>query len=332
MNKRGVMPLPQWLASGCMGLSLLLLAGCASNRTGSSESVQAQGSPAMPVHSAGMPMQPAGGAVHLVRPGDTLYSIATRNGLPWQEVARLNGITPPYTIRVGQTLSLGGGGMAVAPAPVVSVPQPAVMPAVVPPAGQPVQSQPVMVAPPVVSQPVVAPVVAPAVTAPPVGASVQPPKPAPAAVVASAPVAAPSAPVPARPQAPVTLGPVKSWQWPARGQVIRTFAPGNATNPSKGIDIAGQVGQPVVAAAAGEVVYAGSGLQGYGQLLLIRHNSTYVTAYGHNQRLLVQEGQMVRAGEKIAEMGSSGTDRVKLHFEIRKDGKPVDPQQLLPRS
>ena len=92
------------------------------------------------------------------------------------------------------------------------------------------------------------------------------------------------------------------------------------------------MGQPVTAAAAGKVVYAGSALQGYGQLLLIKHNETYVTAYGHNRKLLVQEGQSVRAGEPIAEMGSSGTDRVKLHFEIRRDGKAVDPMQLLPRS
>ncbi|PXB83349.1 peptigoglycan-binding protein LysM, partial [Pseudomonas aeruginosa] len=94
---------------------------------------------------------------------------------------------------------------------------------------------------------------------------------------------------------------------------------------------AGQLGQPVLAASGGTVVYAGSGLRGYGELVIIKHNETYVSAYGHNRRLLVREGQQVKVGQSIAEMGSTGTDRVKLHFEIRRQGKPVDPLQYLPR-
>ncbi|MDA7087392.1 peptidoglycan DD-metalloendopeptidase family protein [Pseudomonas sp. SA3-5] len=118
------------------------------------------------------------------------------------------------------------------------------------------------------------------------------------------------------------------WAWPATGVVIGRFSSNGSLN--KGIDIAGDLGQPVLAASDGSVVYAGSGLRGYGELLIIKHSDTYVSAYGHNRRLLVQEGQQVKAGQTIAEMGSTGADRVKLHFEIRRQGKPVDPMQYLP--
>lgn len=113
--------------------------------------------------------------------------------------------------------------------------------------------------------------------------------------------------------------------WPANGPVIAGFD--EAKN--KGIDIAGKAGDPVVAAADGQVVYAGAGLRGYGNLVIIKHNNTYLTAYAHNQKLLVKEDQKVRKGEKIAEMGSSDADRVKLHFEVRRQGKPVDPARFL---
>jgi lipoprotein NlpD len=99
---------------------------------------------------------------------------------------------------------------------------------------------------------------------------------------------------------------------------------------NKGITITGKAGDPVLAAADGRVVYAGSGLRGYGNLVIVKHNNTYLTAYAHNQTLLVKEDQVVRRGQRIAEMGSSDSDRVQLHFEIRKQGKPVDPQRLLP--
>ena len=114
--------------------------------------------------------------------------------------------------------------------------------------------------------------------------------------------------------------------WPAQGQVIAGFD--EAKN--KGIDIAGKLGDPVLAAADGQVVYAGAGLRGYGNLVIVKHNNTYLTAYAHNQRLLVKEDQKIRRGEKIAEMGSSDADRVKLHFEVRRQGKPVDPAKYLP--
>ena len=130
--------------------------------------------------------------------------------------------------------------------------------------------------------------------------------------------------------APLPAGPApKGWGWPSDGILIGKFSSNGSLN--KGIDIAGDLGQPVLAASDGSVVYAGSGLRGYGELIIIKHSDTYVSAYGHNRRLLVREGQQVKVGQTIAEMGSTGTDRVKLHFEIRRQGKPVDPLQFLPR-
>ncbi|MGK2900126.1 MAG: peptidoglycan DD-metalloendopeptidase family protein [Burkholderiaceae bacterium] len=117
-----------------------------------------------------------------------------------------------------------------------------------------------------------------------------------------------------------------NWGWPAAGPVVASFDEGKV----KGMVIGGKAGDPVLAAADGRVVYAGSGLRGYGNLVILKHNSTYLTAYAHNQTLLVKEDQTVRRGQKIAEMGSTDADAVKLHFEIRKLGKPIDPAKLLP--
>ena len=117
------------------------------------------------------------------------------------------------------------------------------------------------------------------------------------------------------------------WTWPASGKVIAGFSE-NAN--LKGIDIAGKAGQPVLASAAGKVVYAGSGLRGYGKLVIIKHNQTYLSAYAHNSNLLVKEGQNVVRGQKIAEIGNTDSSQAKLHFEIRRLGKPVDPLKFLP--
>ncbi|MDP2261750.1 MAG: peptidoglycan DD-metalloendopeptidase family protein [Hydrogenophaga sp.] len=136
----------------------------------------------------------------------------------------------------------------------------------------------------------------------------------------------PLPPVPAPAAEPAGADDI-SFVWPAQGTVVAPFD--EAKN--KGVSIAGRVGDPVVAAADGRVVYAGAGLRGYGNLIILKHNNTYLTAYAHNQALLVREDQSVRQGQKIAEMGSSDTDRVKLHFEVRRQGKPVDPLNHLPR-
>jgi lipoprotein NlpD len=145
----------------------------------------------------------------------------------------------------------------------------------------------------------------------------------PAAASASAPVA--SAPAPAPLPVPSAAEDAISFQWPARGNLISGFD----ESKNKGLDIGGKVGDPVLAAADGRVVYAGAGLRGYGNLIILKHNNTYLTAYAHNQTLLVKEDQAIKRGQKIAEMGNSDADQVKLHFEIRRQGKPVDPAKYL---
>jgi lipoprotein NlpD len=157
-------------------------------------------------------------------------------------------------------------------------------------------------------------------------ASTSSPRPAP-------PVGPRPAPVPAKPVATATpAAPANSgvsWRWPADGAVIGRFVAGDATK--QGVDIAGSSGQPVRAAGDGVVVYSGGGLVGYGELIIVKHNEAWLSAYGHNRTRLVNEGQNVKAGQQIAEMGRSGTARDMLHFEIRYNGKPVDPQSYLPR-
>lgn len=149
---------------------------------------------------------------------------------------------------------------------------------------------------------------------------------APAASGASAPASAAAPAAAAAPTPPVAAGDSVVWTWPAAGPVVTPFD----DTKSKGLTIAGKAGDPVYAAADGRVVYAGSGLRGYGNLIIVKHNATYLSAYAHNQTLLVKEDQVVRRGQQIAEMGSSDATRVGLHFEIRRQGKPIDPATLLP--
>ena len=144
---------------------------------------------------------------------------------------------------------------------------------------------------------------------------------------AVAPASAPQATAPASGSPAVTaLDDAPAFLWPAKGHLLGGFD--EARN--KGLDIGGKAGDPVLAAADGRVVYAGSGLRGYGNLVIVKHNNTYLTAYAHNQSLMVKEDQDVKRGQQIAEMGNSDADQVKLHFEIRRQGKPVDPARLLP--
>jgi len=291
---------------------LALLAGCASSshrapvedRSGSPRPAPAaapSASPAAPTASAPAPAEPvklppgaenAGKPGYFtVRPGDTLIRVGLETGQNWRDIARWNGIENPNVIEVGQVLR------------------------VVPPAADPngVVVRPVAPAGRVDGRPL---------DARPAGAT-----PAPAA---SAPVVTPP-PAPSAP-APAPVAPARDseedlgWAWPASGPVATPFDEAR----SKGLAITGKAGDPVLAAADGRVVYAGSGLRGYGNLVIVKHNNTYLTAYAHNQVLLVKEDQLVRRGQKIAEMGSSDADRVQLHFEIRRQGKPIDPAKLLP--
>ncbi len=276
-----------------------------------------------PVEDRAVQSQPS---AYTVKRGDTLYSIAFRYGLDFRKVAAANRIVPPYTIYPGQKINLdeavppGKPSVAAAKpaaipvrrslpvyAPVRTPPPPPPSPIYTPsPSSLPPDSvvsevpSPVTVTKPAVSQPIPAPA--------PVGA---PP-------IASAKVAAGAS--------AYVGGEVKSWLWPTAGTVTR----GYSESVHKGIDISGARGDSIVAVAAGKVVYAGTGIVGFGELLIVKHNEVYLSAYGHNDRLLVAEGQTVAAGQTIAEKGSSGTDTVKLHFEIRKEGKPIDPQRVLP--
>ena len=240
---------------------------------------------------------------YVVRRGDTLYAIAFRFGMDFRSVAAANGIASPYTIYPGQNLIIRSGSQQMAYRP----PRPA----------------------PDTSSARPAPVAAPATRAAPAPAPVTP---SPAAPATGAPAAARSAdPAPplaaARTPPEARLAPVSAWRWPSDGPVTRRYS----ATVHKGIDIGGRKGDMVVAVAAGDVVYAGTGIVGFGELLIIKHDDVYLSAYGHNDRLLVAEGARVAAGQQIAEKGSTGTDVVKLHFEIRKEGKPIDPLQLLPR-
>jgi lipoprotein NlpD len=246
--------------------------------------------------------------------GDTLYSIAFRNGTDFREVAQLNGIAAPYTIWPGQVLKLPGyGGPAPVHAPptvvVAKAPPPTQHVAAPAPVFQTVQTSPPATMPPPATTTTVVPVA---------GA----PTPAPAAPA----VAAAATPIVAAVGGTRTAGGVK-WRWPSSGAVIGRF---QASAAIPGVDIAGKAGDPVVAAADGVVVYSGNGLVGYGELVIIKHNDSFLSAYGHNRKRLVTEGQQVKAGQQIAEMGSSGSTRDELQFQIRKDGSPVDPLDYLP--
>lgn len=158
------------------------------------------------------------------------------------------------------------------------------------------------------------------------------PAPAPPNTGVKAPATRTTSSIKTPPAPPVASKPAAApiqWRWPGSGAVVAKFSPNGAMN--KGINLAGKRGDPVLAAASGQVVYAGNGLLGYGNLVIIDHNHKFLSAYAHNSRLLVKESDKVKAGQKIAEMGSSGAERVMLHFEIRRDGIPVDPLRYLPK-
>ena len=308
-----------------LSLVVLLLAGCASTGPAPVEDLSL-GGPRQPLpdRPASHPAQAAGR--YSVQRGDTLYSIAFRHGFDYRELAQWNGIAAPYTIYVGQELRLASAPrIAVAPAsalrpraPAAHAPTPS-SPALRPPspsAAMPTPFEPVAAGS--ASTPTRAS--APAVAA---AAPVAPTLAAPAAE------AAPKAPAASPPASePATNGEV-AWRWPADGQVVGTYLAGDQTR--QGIDIAGQAGNPVRAAADGAVVYSGNGLVGYGELIIIKHSPSFLSAYGHNRKRLVKEGDRVKAGQLIAEMGSSSASRDSLHFEIRRNGKPANPIDYLPR-
>ena len=288
------------VAWGGVAALALVLAGCAAPTAQRAPVTERSPQPA--ARAAAAPLPPGAENAGLpgfytVRPGDTLIRIGLETGQSWRDIAAWNGITNPDRIEVGQVLRVAPP-VAVSAAPAGATPAPGA-------AGT-----------------TAAPVATPSVQGRPLTDPAQP-------VAPEQPRAAPgeAAPVAASPAPAAGAAETISLIWPAAGPVIESFD----ESRNKGIGIAGRAGDPVLAAAAGRVVYAGAGLRGYGNLVIIKHNNTFLTAYAHNQALLVREDQMVRQGQRIADMGSSDADRVKLHFEVRRQGRPVDPTAFLPR-
>jgi lipoprotein NlpD len=242
---------------------------------------------------------------YTVKAGDTLLRVALETGQNWRDIQRWNSLDNAHVLQVGEVLRV---------IPLNQDPGAVVARAVAPPSGggdsrsAELSSRTSLAVPalPTAAAPVLAPTAAAAATA----------------ATASTSLPGQGAGNSATPSGDEDLG----WIWPADGSVIAVFDEAR----TKGMLIGGNAGDPVVAAADGRVVYSGSGLRGYGNLVIIKHNNTYLTAYAHNKTLLVREDQPVKRGQKIAEMGSTDAQRVQLHFEVRKQGKPIDPARVLP--
>ncbi len=272
---------------------------------------------------------------YTVKKGDTLHSIGLEFGFDYKDIAQWNNIQPPYVIQIGRQIKLK---------------EPKISPLVkesVEPVATALKTEPVTAGKPLdVNTPKPEPIIS-TKTSDEVTLLTEP-KALKEAYSEQAMKAAPVLPKPilkpiespieptqteavktevATEKSTVTDDDAVDWSWPSNGKVLTGF---NDAANAKGLDISGTQGQAVLAAGPGKVVYSGSGLRGYGKLVIIKHNKTYLSAYAHNSQILVKEGQEIIKGQKIAEMGSSDTDHVKLHFEIRKLGKPVDPAKYLP--
>ncbi len=305
--------------------ALLVAAGCATRQPAPVvERAPPAPPPARPEPAKPPPEKPVEKPVptHTVKRGETLVGIALQYGLDYRELAAWNGITNPNVISVGQVLALAAGSaavaMPVAPGTPVATPLPG---------NGPIEARPLANTDKLKVEPrgqrlpysdKNLALLGAGDGAPVNGAAAEP-----AAPVAAVPVPAPAAPE--KPAAAGTQGEAIDWAWPVKGKVLGAF-----NESSKGIDIGGKKGTPVLAASGGRVVYVGQGLRGLGKLVIIKHNDTWLSAYAHNDSIVVKEQQDVKRGQKIAEMGSTDADQVKLHFEIRRQGKPVDPAKLLP--
>ncbi|OGS92392.1 MAG: hypothetical protein A2Z95_08035 [Gallionellales bacterium GWA2_60_18] len=248
--------------------------------------------------------------VHIVQKGETLYSIAFNYGFDYRELAQLNGIQNPSVISVGQEIRLFPASTTT----VTSMEPLEVRPLEIKPIDNLLKEQPKLVKYAYSDEAMakIGKVQEQTVKAETVAKVESKPKPAPKPDDDSAGQAGDTD---------------LAWGMPTDGKLIAGFS---ETANRKGIDIAGKLGQPVMASAPGKVVYSGSGLRGYGKLVIIKHNNTYLSAYAHNDKILVKEGQSVARGQKIAEMGNSDASQVMLHFEVRSFGKPVDPAKYLP--
>jgi lipoprotein NlpD len=329
-----------------------ILSGCATQRGGGSAPVEDRGTMAgrpastqapAPVSTAGSTpvagsptaaVKPPPGienagkpGYYAIRPGDTLIRIGLDTGQSWRDIARWNNLDNPNIIEVGQVIRIippGTAATAAAPLPGSATSSTSPAGSATTPAS-PASAPNAPAADGVVTRPVSTPTPVAAGSVPPPGTRT-----AATATASVTPTPAPSASPPLPPASSPSDEEV-AWIWPISGANASTVVARFDEATNKGIGIGGKLGDPVIAAGDGRVVYAGAGLRGYGNLVILKHNNTYLTAYAHNQTLLVKEDQTVRKGQKIAEMGNSDTDRVKLHFEIRRQGKPVDPLRLLPR-
>jgi len=252
---------------------------------------------------------------YTVQKGDTLYSIALEHGYDYKEIAAWNNIPAPYTIRIGQVLRLGSA-QSEGTTPFKTAPTFEAKPLA---AGEVIRKTEPKVFKKAYSEQALAQL------------SKESSKPLTAVVPKTEIVKAPPPKAAAEPET-AKAGVAEDddnldWGWPANGKILANF---NDNGSSKGMDIGGSLGQPINAAAAGKVVHIGSTLRGYGKLIIIKHNKSFFSVYAHNNQVLVREGQTVVKGQRVAEMGSSDADRVKLHFEIRHLGKPIDPLKYLP--
>ncbi|MCV2533462.1 murein hydrolase activator NlpD [Enterobacter wuhouensis] len=260
-----------------------------------------------------------GGSTYTVKRGDTLFYIAWITGNDFRDLAQRNNVQAPYGLEVGQTLQVGNAtGAPLTPGNTVSAAD--------------VSAQNNSVMPAQKSTTVVAsqPVITYSEDSGDQSANKMLPNNKGTATTVTAPVTAPvvSSTQPTA-SSTSTSSPISAWRWPTDGKVIENFSSTEGGN--KGIDIAGSKGQAIIATADGRVVYAGNALRGYGNLIIIKHNDDYLSAYAHNDTMLVREQQEVKAGQKIATMGSTGTSSTRLHFEIRYKGKSVNPLQYLPQ-
>jgi lipoprotein NlpD len=252
--------------------------------------------PAPGAENAGKP------GYYTVKSGDTLIRVALESGQNWRDVAAWNNLENPNLIEVGQVLRVvppEGAAPTAAASPVLAATKPV--------SSSKIESRNLDAKG------------ASSAAAPKVAA-------ASGASAASSASSATAAAAPAAAGVEVKDSDEPAWVWPSSAPIIGNFEEGKR----KGMVFGGKAGDPVLAAADGRVVYAGSGLRGYGNLVIIKHNANYLTAYAHNQTLLVKEDQAVKKGQKIAEMGSTDAERVQLHFEVRKQGKPIDPAKSLP--
>jgi len=304
-----------------LGVVLLGLAGCTA--TGMAPVDERSSARSTARTDGGRPVTPqiapSTNGLHTVARGDTLYAIAFANGLDYREIAIWNQLESPDRILVGQVLRLTPPAGGVEIKPLDDDPVPTAKPLAEPPVLREPQAQLLVYSEANWAQ------VSGTRPATPVASAAA--SPAPAAAPPEAPPVASAAAKPA-PAAPASIAgaAVDSWLWPVDGTLVGRFGAAGG----KGIDIAGARNTPVKAVAPGKVVYSGSGLRGYGRLLIIKHAGEFLSAYAHNEAILVKEGDMVTAGQKIALMGDSDADRVELHFEIRRYGKPLDPLTYLP--